>query len=144
VGGIGLQREKAKAQDGYYCWNEARVLQGSLRWWRKIGRLRRGLELGFGIVNIDTRLVLVVEDSGDDAALLRIAFRKAGFDNPIQCVGRIERALEYLNGQGDFGDRGRFPFPRLSRDQSTTARPGHHPFRTRTRSDQNSGRRTRA
>jgi CheY-like chemotaxis protein len=28
-------------------------------------------------------------------------------------VERIEQALEYLNGQGDFGDRGRFPFPRL-------------------------------
>jgi CheY-like chemotaxis protein len=64
-------------------------------------------------VNVQTRLILVIEDSGDDAALLRVAFRKAGFDNPIQCVERVEQALEYLDGQGEYGDRGRFPFPRL-------------------------------
>ena len=59
------------------------------------------------------RTILVVEDSGDDAVLIRVAFRKAGFDDPFQTVGHPGEALRYLKGEGEYADRARFPFPHL-------------------------------
>ena len=59
------------------------------------------------------RTILVVEDSGDDAVLIRVAFRKAGFDDPFQTVGHPGEALRYLKGEGEYADRVRFPFPDL-------------------------------
>jgi len=40
--------------------------------------------------------VLVVEDSGDDAELIRVAFHKAGFEHLFQTVSDVEEARRYL------------------------------------------------
>ena len=61
----------------------------------------------------DKRTILVVEDSGNDAALIRVAFRKAGFEDYFQTVGRPAEALRYLRGEGEYADRKKFPFPDL-------------------------------
>jgi CheY-like chemotaxis protein len=64
-------------------------------------------------MNAEGRLILVVEDSGDDAALIRLAFRRAGFDNRIQTAENIQAGLDYLAGTGQYVDRVKFPFPGL-------------------------------
>jgi CheY-like chemotaxis protein len=55
--------------------------------------------------------VLVVEDSSDDAQLIHMAFRKAGFDNQLQTVDGPENAIRYLKGEGQYSDRKHFPIP---------------------------------
>jgi CheY-like chemotaxis protein len=59
------------------------------------------------------RALLVVEDSDNDAALIEMALRKTGFVNPFRVVGRPEEAIRYLEGAGQYADRGKFPFPDL-------------------------------
>jgi CheY-like chemotaxis protein len=59
------------------------------------------------------RAVLVVDDSSEDVNLIRLAFQKSGFSNAIQAVGDSEAALQFLKGEGDYADRGKFPIPRL-------------------------------
>jgi len=61
----------------------------------------------------NSRSLLVVEDSDDDAKLIETAFRKAGFANPFRVVGSPNEALLYLNAEGRFSDRARYPFPDL-------------------------------
>jgi CheY-like chemotaxis protein len=55
--------------------------------------------------------VLLVDDSDDDLLFLRRALRK----NPaFEVVGELcdgELAIAYLAGQGEFGNRERFPYP---------------------------------
>ena len=53
------------------------------------------------------RTVLVVEDCADDAALIRIAFRKLGFSDLFQSVKNVEDAVDYLKGTQT--DPGKFP-----------------------------------
>jgi CheY-like chemotaxis protein len=61
----------------------------------------------------DTYSVLLVDDSDDDRLFVRRAFRKTpGF----QVVGELcdgEAAIAYLAGEGEFGNRERFPYPDL-------------------------------
>src|SRR5258708_6182024 len=59
------------------------------------------------------RTILLADDSYDNAELVRVAFRKAGYDNPIQAVCRGEEAVDYLKGEGKYADREVFPLPHL-------------------------------
>ena len=59
------------------------------------------------------RTVLVVEDNDNDAALLKLMFRRSRILNPIQAVTSLQDAICYLKGEGDFADRTMFPFPTL-------------------------------
>lgn len=60
---------------------------------------------------IENPIVLLVDDSGNDALLVRIAFERAGFIAPLQMVPDGEQAIAYLRGDGEFGDRSKFPLP---------------------------------
>jgi CheY-like chemotaxis protein len=62
---------------------------------------------------MNTSVILLVEDSPDDATLIRRAFQKTNLMNPIQLVEDGEEAIAYLSGAGPFADRGRFPLPAL-------------------------------
>src|SRR2546421_11964033 len=42
-----------------------------------------------------------------------MAFRRAGYENPIHAVCRGEDVLEYLKGQGEYAERAKFPLPHL-------------------------------
>src|ERR1043165_7398731 len=64
-------------------------------------------------VSVDSLPVLVVEDSEDDVFILRRAFKKAQLNNPIHIVTDGAQAIEYLAGQGKFGNRSEYPFPVL-------------------------------
>jgi CheY-like chemotaxis protein len=57
--------------------------------------------------------ILVAEDNDDDVFLLRRAFVKAQFSNPVQVVRDGEEAMAYLQGQGKYSDRDKYPFPGL-------------------------------
>jgi CheY-like chemotaxis protein len=57
--------------------------------------------------------ILVAEDNAEDAFLLRHAFAKARFGNPVRFVADGEQAMMYLQGEGEYADRGQHPFPSL-------------------------------
>jgi CheY-like chemotaxis protein len=55
--------------------------------------------------------ILLVEDSEDDVFLMERALKSAGILNPVCVVEDGQRAIDYLEGSGDFADRARFPYP---------------------------------
>ena len=60
---------------------------------------------------IEDPLVLLVDDSADDATLVRIVFERAGFVQPLQFAHDGEGVIAYLRGDGGFADRQKFPLP---------------------------------
>jgi CheY-like chemotaxis protein len=55
--------------------------------------------------------ILLVDDSENDLKLMEVAFRKVGFDSPLQMVHDGEEAIAYLKGEGPYADRNKFPLP---------------------------------
>ena len=55
--------------------------------------------------------ILLADDSESDLMLLRVAFQKAAFKNPLQSVSNGEEVVSYLQGAGVYGDRSRYPLP---------------------------------
>ena len=62
---------------------------------------------------MDEDLILLVEDNGDDVALVRRAFRRAGITTRLEVLGDGDTAVEYLEGAGPYADRAAWPLPRL-------------------------------
>lgn len=56
--------------------------------------------------------ILLVEDEADSLALAQRAFRKSNVPQP-KVVNDGEVAIAYLNGDGDYANRSRFPLPDL-------------------------------
>jgi len=57
--------------------------------------------------------VLLAEDDPDDVLLTKIAFEKARLANPLQVVRDGVELIAYLQGEGCFADRHRYPLPIL-------------------------------
>ncbi len=57
--------------------------------------------------------ILLADDSEDDLLLTRIAFQKAGVENPLREVHNGEEAIAYLKGEAPFNDRQQFPLPMI-------------------------------
>jgi len=57
--------------------------------------------------------MLLVEDDPNDILLIQRAFAKASLVNPLKIVRDGEEALNYLEGTGQFADRGKHPVPSL-------------------------------
>jgi CheY-like chemotaxis protein len=57
--------------------------------------------------------ILLVEDEDNDATLLTMAFKKNNIPNPIQWARDGLEAIAYLNGEGVYADRVRYPFPEV-------------------------------
>ncbi len=57
--------------------------------------------------------IMLAEDDENDILFMRLAFRKAGLQNPLMPVHDGEEAIEYLSGCGRFADRERYPLPCL-------------------------------
>lgn len=56
--------------------------------------------------------ILLVEDNPADILLMRRAFRKEELVNTsLQVVADGDAAVSYLSGEGEYGDRDRYPFP---------------------------------
>jgi CheY-like chemotaxis protein len=60
-----------------------------------------------------TDTILLVDDSKDDHALMRFAFKKAGVRNPVGELYSGDEAIAYLSGLGQYADRERYPLPCL-------------------------------
>ena len=58
-------------------------------------------------------VILLVEDSRDDAFFLRRAFVKAGLPHPIVDVRNGQQAVNYLSGNAVYADRALYPLPKL-------------------------------
>jgi CheY-like chemotaxis protein len=57
--------------------------------------------------------ILLIEDTTDDALLMKRAFSKAGIGNRVHITTSGKEAIEYLTGAGPFADRQSFPLPEL-------------------------------
>jgi CheY-like chemotaxis protein len=55
--------------------------------------------------------ILLVDDSENDLFLMRMAFKKAEFNVPLQEVHNGEQAIAYLKGDDPYSDRDKFPLP---------------------------------
>jgi CheY-like chemotaxis protein len=62
---------------------------------------------------MEENVVLFVEDSGKDVALVLAAFEEWGMTNPVQVVKDGQQAMDYLTGKGQYADRKSHPFPSL-------------------------------
>jgi len=56
-------------------------------------------------------VVLLVDDSPNDALLMAAVFARAGLEHPLQFVTDAEEAAAYLRGEGRYADRREFPTP---------------------------------
>jgi CheY-like chemotaxis protein len=59
----------------------------------------------------DDLTILLVEDNPTDVMLIRRAFDKARFANPVQVLADGDAAVDYLAGEGPYADRQQFPLP---------------------------------
>jgi CheY-like chemotaxis protein len=55
--------------------------------------------------------ILLAEDREDDVLLIRRAFARVNFLNPLLAVKNGEEAISYLKGETPYGDRARYPLP---------------------------------
>ncbi len=60
---------------------------------------------------MENPIVLLVDDSENDALLMRTVFERAGFVQPLQFVTNSDAAIAYLQGDGRYRDRVQFPLP---------------------------------
>ncbi len=58
-------------------------------------------------------LILLADDDPNDVFLIQRAFHKISLRNPMCVVNDGEEAVAYLNGDGEFSDRCRYPLPVL-------------------------------
>jgi CheY-like chemotaxis protein len=57
--------------------------------------------------------ILVAEDDPTDAYFFERAFRRAGIPVTLHFVRDGQEAVDYLQGEGQFADRTRYPVPQL-------------------------------
>jgi two-component system response regulator len=55
--------------------------------------------------------ILIAEDDQDDRLLMKAALDKVGVQFPVLFVNNGLEAIQYLNGDGQYADRQKFPFP---------------------------------
>ena len=60
---------------------------------------------------IEDPIVLLVDDSQNDALLMRSVFERAGFVQPMRFAVDGDDAIAYLRGDGRYSDRKQFPLP---------------------------------
>jgi DNA-binding response OmpR family regulator len=57
--------------------------------------------------------VLYVEDEDNDVFFIKMAWERAGVEQPLQVVDNGDRAIKYLAGDGPYSDREAHPLPCL-------------------------------
>jgi CheY-like chemotaxis protein len=58
-----------------------------------------------------TKLILIAEDTEDDAVIVRRSLKDAGVKNPIITVDDGDKVIAYLKGEDEYADRKKFPIP---------------------------------
>ena len=64
-------------------------------------------------MNFRSNVILMAEDDPNDILLFQRACEWVKLMNPLHVVRDGEEAIDYLSGQGQFGDRERYPLPVL-------------------------------
>src|SRR5215475_12987244 len=62
---------------------------------------------------LNNQYILLVEDDENDVVLIQCAFQKAGLHPVLKTARNGAEAIEFLNGEGCYADRERFPMPFL-------------------------------
>lgn len=62
---------------------------------------------------VKQKAILVLDNSEDDILLLAHMLQRAGILNPFNAVKTIGDAIAYVNGDGTYSDREKFPEPIL-------------------------------
>jgi len=57
--------------------------------------------------------ILLVEDNDDDVFFMHRAVTRSGIECSLQIVRDGQQAVDYLNGQGQYSDRNKYPLPTL-------------------------------
>jgi CheY-like chemotaxis protein len=57
--------------------------------------------------------ILAAEDEKSDAMIMELAFQKAKLPHPLVIVRDGQEAVDYLSGNGRYGDRSAHPLPAL-------------------------------
>jgi CheY-like chemotaxis protein len=65
------------------------------------------------MATFNTQTILLVEDEENDVVFMEMALEKAGLMSAFQVAEDGQEAIDYLNGNGQFADRDRFPLPAL-------------------------------
>ncbi len=60
---------------------------------------------------VQSPVILVVEDSPDDAMIVGLTFQETGFVNPLVFVEDGEEAIDYMLRRNKFADSARYPLP---------------------------------
>jgi CheY-like chemotaxis protein len=55
--------------------------------------------------------ILIADDNEDEIVLIRDAFAKSGWQNPVSDVRNGLEAKDYLEGVGPYADRNLYPYP---------------------------------
>ena len=55
--------------------------------------------------------ILLADDCENDRVFMRVAFKRAKCDILVQEVRNGEEVIAYLEGEGPYGDRNKFPLP---------------------------------
>jgi CheY-like chemotaxis protein len=63
--------------------------------------------------DLQNKVILLVDDSENDALLLSREFARAGLRNPIIWVSSGKKAIAYLKGEDEYANRDRSPFPSI-------------------------------
>lgn len=61
--------------------------------------------------NLDSKLILIVDDFEDDAKLLQMFLLKSGIFNPVRICLTAEESIAYLKGMPPFANRALHPLP---------------------------------
>jgi CheY-like chemotaxis protein len=56
---------------------------------------------------------LLVDDNEDDVLIAKAAYKRAQVPHPLQSVTGGREAIDYLEGNGGYSDRSRYPLPSL-------------------------------
>jgi CheY-like chemotaxis protein len=59
------------------------------------------------------KLILLVDDSPDDAEIFKHSLKTFGVENPVYVVQSGKEAMAYLKGEGIYADREMYPFPKI-------------------------------
>jgi CheY-like chemotaxis protein len=59
------------------------------------------------------KLILIVDDQESDQRILARLLQRLGVLNPIHLLRDGHEAIRYLNGDGPYSDRGKYPFPAI-------------------------------
>jgi CheY-like chemotaxis protein len=57
------------------------------------------------------QVVLLIDDDPNDRFLIRRSFERLGIENPLHEVTDGAQAIAYLEGEDEYSDRAKYPFP---------------------------------